>query len=128
MLPWPLKLRRPHKRYYTLFTIRLMIYHSIINIQICILYHKVLIHLSKGQLSKDHFVQRDISPRRLLSMLITGKSFLGQKSPGTKISLDNYSLDICPLGPRSPWTNVPWTNVATPFFPIVIMVQHSKFG
>ena len=49
-----------------------------------------------------------------LSKLITGKSFLGQKSPRTKISLDSCPLDICPLGPWSPWTTVPWTNVATP--------------
>ena len=53
--------------------------------------------------------------KKYLSKLINGKSFLGQKSPQTKISLDNRRLDICPLGPRSPWTSVHWTNVATPF-------------
>ena len=42
-----------------------------------------------------------------MGKLITGKSFLGQKSSWTKIS-----LDICPLGPRSPWRTVPWKNVA----------------
>ena len=48
-----------------------------------------------------------------LSKLINGKSFLGPKSPWTKVSLDNYPLDICPLGQRSHWTTVPQTNVAT---------------
>ena len=32
-----------------------------------------------------------------LSKLITSKSFLGQKSPRTKISLENCPSDICPL-------------------------------
>ena len=35
--------------------------------------------------------------------LITGKCFLGQKSPLTKVSLDNCPMDICLLGKRSPY-------------------------
>ena len=42
------------------------------------------------------------------SKLISGKSFLEQKSPWTNVSLDN-SL----FGKRSPWTNFPLLNVST---------------
>ena len=49
-------------------------------------------------------------------MVTNSKSFLGQKSSWTKVSLDNCPLDIWPLGKRSPWTTVPWTNVATPIY------------
>ena len=61
-----------------------------------------------------------------------GKSFLGQMSPWTKVSLDNRPLDTCPLGKRSPWTTVPWTNMPTPpavhsnlliFNPIIFMTS-----
>ena len=55
-----------------------------------------------------------------MSKVINGKSFIGQKSPWTKVSLDNCPLDICPLGQRSPWTTVPWTNVATPLGVVII--------
>lgn len=51
--------------------------------------------------------------RNNLSKLFAGKSFLGQRSPWTKVSLENCPLDILPLGQRSLWTTFPWTNVST---------------
>ena len=45
--------------------------------------------------------------------LISGKSFLEQKSPWTNVSLDNCPLDNSLFGKRSPWTNFSLTNVST---------------
>ena len=96
------------------------------------------------QLSKQTFVQGDFCPRSYfdkvkaahiifftiqhtwmvsliikkrkinLSKLFTSKRFLGQKSPWTKVCLDNCVIGQKSLGQLSPWTTVPWTNVATP--------------
>ena len=52
-----------------------------------------------------------------LSKLFTGKSFLGQKSHWTIVSLDNCVIGQKSLGELSPWTIVPWTVVATPIGP-----------
>ena len=49
-----------------------------------------------------------------MSKLITGKSFLGQKSPWTNVSLDKSLLGIMSIGQKWPMATVPWTNVATP--------------
>ena len=68
------------------------------------IFGQVLQHLSKGQLSKDTVL---FSQRRNLKKLITGKSFLGQESSWSKVSLDNCPSDTCHLGQRSPWTTVP---------------------
>ena len=51
-----------------------------------------------------------------MSKLFTGKSFLGQKSHWTIVSLDNCVIGQKSLGQLSPWTIVPWTIVATPKF------------
>ena len=96
------------------------------------------------QLSKETIVQWDFCPRKLLpvkslfklfflifywklphsliieykksnvSSLIFVNSYLGQKSPWTKVCLDNCPLDKSLLGQLVPWTIAPWTIVATP--------------
>ena len=50
-----------------------------------------------------------------MSKPFTGKSFLGQKSHWTIVSLDNCVIGQKSLGQLSPWIIVPWTIVATPF-------------
>ena len=52
-----------------------------------------------------------------MSKLFTSKRFLGQKSPWTKVCLDNCVIGQKSLGQLSPWTMVPWTIVATPYYP-----------
>ena len=49
-----------------------------------------------------------------MSSLIFVNSHLGQKSPWTKVCLDNCPLDKSLLGQLVPWKIVPWTIVATP--------------
>ena len=49
-----------------------------------------------------------------MSSLIFVNSHLGQKSPWTKVCLDNCHKDKSLLGQLAPWTIVPWTIVATP--------------
>ena len=52
-----------------------------------------------------------------MSSLIFVNSYLGQKSPWTKVCLDNCPLDKSLLGQLVPWTIAPWTIVATPSNP-----------
>ena len=60
-------------------------------------------------------VSLNIKKRKInLSKLFTVKHFLGQKSPWTKVCLDNYVIGQKSLGQLSPWTTVSWTIVATP--------------
>ena len=49
-----------------------------------------------------------------MSSHIFVNSYLGQKSPWTKVCLDNCPLDKSLLGQLVPWTIAPWTIVATP--------------
>ena len=58
-----------------------------------------------------------------LSKLFTVKSFLGQKSHWTIVSLDNCVIGQKSLGQLSPWTIIPWTIVATPFQLLVFEVE-----
>ena len=55
-----------------------------------------------------------ISKKNNVNSLIFVNSHLGQKSPWTKVCLDNCPLDKSLLGQLVPWTTVPWTIVATP--------------
>ena len=57
------------------------------------------------------FIDYRISKKNNVNSLIFVNSHLGQKSPWTKVRLDNCPLDKNLL---VPWNIVPWTIVATP--------------
>ena len=73
------------------------------------------INFSYFLLEVTTFIDYRIPKKNNVSSLIFVKSHLGQKSPWTKVCLDNCPLDKSLLGQLVPWTTVPWTIVATPF-------------
>ena len=53
-----------------------------------------------------------------MSKPFTGKSFLGQKSRWTIVSLGNCVIGQKSNGQVSPWTIIPWTSVSLDYRPL----------